>query len=170
MVSLSTNFMTYFDCDPCSQVFFPAITPLYSPVWMKERAKNQHPWYEVNCRVQKKNLAMKPNFMMSLPHSYFIPGSDVIHCQILILYPAVTNSLKRIWQVFQAEIAKVWFPGKILCWLVMSHIGSFLNIVICYKVIKLSRQVENIVLGNNIEEFSNKLLMTNQQRNIVGIQ
>ena len=52
----------------------------------------------------------------------------------------------------------------------MSHIGSFLNIVICYKVIKLSRQVENIVLGNNIEEFSNKLLMTNQQRNIVGIQ
>ena len=50
----------------------------------------------------------------------------------------------------------------------MSHIGSFLNIVAWYKVLKLSRQVEHIAPGNKIEEFPDKRLMTNQQRNIAG--
>ena len=45
---------------------------------------------------------------------------------------------------------------------------SFLNIIAWYKVLKLSRQVEHIVPGNNIEEFPDKWLMTNQQRNILN--
>ena len=79
-------------------VIFPAITPLYIPVWMNERAEcsqNRHPWHEVKCQVQNKNRAMKLNFMTSLPDSNFVLGSDIIHCRILILYPAVTNSLKK---------------------------------------------------------------------------
>ena len=48
----------------------------------------------------------------------------------------------------------------------MSHTVSFLNIVAWYKVLKLFWQVEHIVPGNNTEEFPDKRLMTNQQRNI----
>ena len=69
----------------------------------------RHPWYEVNCQI------------------------SLNHWWILILYPAVTNSLKRTRQVdlmtsFSQNCKKVWFPEKVFCWLVMTQIGSFLNI------------------------------------------
>ena len=103
--------------------------------------KMRHPWYEVNCQI------------------------SLNHWWILILYPAVTNSLKRTRQVdlmtsFSQNCKKVWFPEKVFYWLVMSHIGSILNIFAGCSMFKLSRQVEHVVPGKNIEEFPDKRLMT----------
>ena len=73
---------------------------------------------------------------------YFVPGSDVIHYQILILYPAVTSfnagflfctqqwrhSLPDSYFVPRSDVihcrgTKVCFPGKFFFWLVMSISG-----------------------------------------------
>ena len=64
--------------------YFPAITPFSSLVWMNKQAE---------CSKNAASLIWSklPNFMMSLPDSYFVPGSDVIHCRILILYPTMTS-------------------------------------------------------------------------------
>ena len=95
--------------------FFPAITPLYLPVWMEERAecsKNRQPWYDViHCRMLILYLVVTSfiaEFLFctwqcrnSLPDSYLVPGSDVIHCRS----------------------TKVCFSGKVFCWLVMAISG-----------------------------------------------
>ena len=56
-----------------------------------------------------KEIAKFHDVTVGLLH---VPGSDVIHCRILILYPAVTNSLDIIWQVFQPELYKGVISGK----------------------------------------------------------
>ena len=109
----------------------------------------------------------------TLPDSYFVQGSNVIHCRILILYPAVMSFIAgfsfctRQWH-HSCRSTEVCFPGKVFCWLFMSHIESLLNIVAWYNELKLFRQVEHVVPGNNIEKFPDERLMTNQQRNILS--
>ena len=72
--------------------FFPAITPLYSPVWINKRAecsKNRHPWYEVKCRVQNKNPAMNDITAGYKIRIWQWRYEIWLHCHILILYPAL---------------------------------------------------------------------------------
>ena len=55
--------------------FFPAITPLYSPVWIKERAEGS------------RNAA---SWMWSkFPGTNFVPSSWWRHCRVQSLYPAM---------------------------------------------------------------------------------
>ena len=115
---------------------------MYIPVWMKEPAE---------CFKNAASFIWNklPNFMMSLPDSYFLPGSDVIHCQILILYPAVTSFIQ--FKKNSQNCAKVWFPEKVFCWLVLSHIGSSSILLLGVQPISAGTKVscENSHISSN---------------------
>ena len=92
----------------------------------------RHPWYEVNCQ----NLILYPAAAVTS----FIAG-------FLFFTRQWRHSFKQFFKkkhdkCFRQNCTKVWFPRKVFCRLVMSHIRSFLNIFAGCNMFKLSRQAQ----------------------------